>query len=59
MLTAQQARELLGDEAVGMSDDQIKQLVSLVEGLADIIIDTYISEQRTAARQPDLAERAA
>jgi hypothetical protein len=59
MLTNQQARELLGDEATGMTDAQVEQLVALVEGLADIIIDTYISEQRAAARRPDLTERAA
>ena len=46
-LTVQQARELLGDEAVGMTDAQVEDLVALVEGLADIIIDTYISEHRT------------
>jgi len=56
MLTNQQARELLGDEAAGMTDAQMEQLASLVEGLADIIIDTYISEQRAAVRRPDLAE---
>jgi hypothetical protein len=50
-LTVQQARELLGDEAVGMTDSQIEELVALVDGLADIIIDTYIDEHRAAANQ--------
>jgi ABC-type uncharacterized transport system ATPase subunit len=50
MLTVQQARELLGDEAVGMTDAQIEQLVALVQGLADIIIDTYVSERGAAAQ---------
>ena len=51
MLSVQQARELLGDEAVGMTDSQVQDLVALVEGLADIIIDTYIGEH-CAAVQP-------
>ena len=59
-LTVQQARELLGDEAVGMTDAQVEDLVALVEGLADIIIDTYISENRRSAHQPgNLIDRAA
>jgi hypothetical protein len=52
MLTVQQARELLGDEAVGMTDTQVEQLVGLVEGLADIIIDTYIDHDRAAGPLP-------
>ncbi len=48
-LTVQQARELLRDEAVGMTDSQVEDLVALVDGLADIIIDTYISEHRRSA----------
>jgi len=43
-LTIQQARELLEAEAVGMTDPQVEELLALVEGLADIIIDTYINE---------------
>jgi hypothetical protein len=59
-LTVQQARELLGDEAVGMTDAQVEDLVALVEGLADIIIDTYIGEHRPSTNQPaGLIERAA
>jgi hypothetical protein len=59
-LTVQQARELLGDEAVGMTDAQVEDLVALVEGLADIIIDTYISENRRSAHRPgNLIDRAA
>jgi len=59
-LTVQQARELLGDEAVGMTDAQVEDLVALVEGLADIIIDTYISEHRRSAHRPgNLIDRAA
>ena len=59
-LTVQQARELLGDEAVGMTDAQVEDLVALVEGLADIIIDTYISEHRRSAHRPgNLTKRAA
>lgn len=59
-LTVQQARELLGDEAIDMSDAQVEDLVAVVEGLVDIIIDTYIAERRAAVRQPtDLARRAA
>ena len=59
-LTVQQARELLGDEAVGMTDAQVEDLVALVEGLADIVIDTYISEHRRSAHRPgDLIDRAA
>lgn len=48
-ITVQQARELLGDEAVGMTDAQIAEFLALVEGLADIIIDTYIAENRQTA----------
>jgi hypothetical protein len=60
MLSVQQARELLGDEAVGMTDSQVQDLVALVEGLADIIIDTYIGEHRAGTNQPArLIERAA
>ena len=59
-LTVQQARELLGDEAVGMTDAQVEDLVALVDGLADIIIDTYISEYRRSAHRPgNLIDRAA
>lgn len=59
-LTVQQARELLGDEAVGMTDTQVEELVALVEGLADIIIDTYIDEHRAAAnKQSSPVQRAA
>jgi hypothetical protein len=59
-LTIQQARELLGDEAVGMTDAQVEDLVALVEGLADIIIDTYIREHRRSANSPNnLINRAA
>ncbi len=59
-LTVQQARELLGDEAVGMTDAQVEDLVALVDGLADIIIDTYISENRRSAHRPgNLIDRAA
>jgi len=59
-LTVQQARELLGDEAVGMTDAQVEDLVALVDGLADIIIDTYIGEHRFGTNQPaGLIERAA
>ncbi len=59
-LTVQQARELLGDEAVGMTDAQVEDLVALVDGLADIIIDTYIGEHRVGTNQPAvLIERAA
>ena len=59
-LTVQQARELLGDEAVGMTDAQVEELVALVDGLADIIIDTYIDEHRAGKNQPArLIERAA
>lgn len=55
-LTIQQAIELLGDEAVGMTDAQVGEFLSLVEGLADIIIDTYIGERRNhgAMSQKDL-----
>ncbi len=59
-LTVQRARELLGDEAVGMTDAQVEDLVAVVEGLADIIIDTYISEHRTNTKQTaNLTKRAA
>jgi hypothetical protein len=59
-LTVQQARELLGDEAAGMTDAQVEDLVALVEGLADIIIDTYIEEHRTSTNQTtNLSKRAA
>jgi len=51
-LTIPQARELLGDEAVGMTDAQVGELIALVEGLADIIIDTYIAEHHAATKQP-------
>ncbi len=33
-----------------MTDAQIEQLVALVQGLADIIIDTYVSERGAAAQ---------
>ena len=59
MLTIQQARELLGDEAVGMTDAQVEQLAALVEGLADIIIDTYVNERRAAVQPRDLVQCAA
>jgi hypothetical protein len=59
MLTIQQTRELLGDEAIGMTDAQIEQLVALVEGLADIIIDTYVNERRAAVQSRDLVQCAA
>ncbi|HTS18579.1 MAG TPA: hypothetical protein VMP11_13480 [Verrucomicrobiae bacterium] len=52
-LTVQQARELLGDEAVGMTDAQVEDLVALVVGLADIIIDTYIAEHRASSIPPN------
>ena len=52
MMTVPQARELLGEEAVGMTDVQVEKLVRLAEGLADIIIDTYIAEHRAATKQP-------
>ena len=59
-LTVQQARELLGDEAAGMTDAQVEDLVALVEGLADIIIDTYIDEHRAGtSQQANLTKRAA
>jgi hypothetical protein len=53
ILTVQQAREFLGDEAVGMTDAQVEDLVALVEGLADIIIDTYIDEHRRSSNSPN------
>ena len=60
ILTVQQARELLGDEAIGMTDAQVEQLVVLLEGLADIIIDTYMGEHRSSSNQPgNLIDRAA
>jgi len=60
ILTVQQAREFLGDEAVGMTDAQVEDLVALVEGLADIIIDTYIEEHRRSSKQSgNLIDRAA
>jgi hypothetical protein len=59
-LTVQHARELLGDEAVGMTDAQVEDLVAVVEGLADIIIDTYIDEHRGSSKQSrNLIDRAA
>lgn len=58
-LSIQHARELLGDEAVGMSDAQVEEFLALVEGLADIVIDTYIAEGHNQAEMPHLAEQAA
>ena len=52
--------KLLGNEAVGMTDAQVEDLVAVVEGLADIIIDTYIGEHHANSSHPaDMIERAA
>jgi len=58
-LTIQQARELLGDEAAGMTDAQVLEFLVLIEGLADIIIDTYIAEHRDCGVTPREALQAA
>jgi len=58
-LTIQQVRELLGEEAVGMTDSHIAEFLALVEGLADIIIDTYIEEHRKHKARFDDVKQAA
>jgi hypothetical protein len=56
----QKAREILGKDADGMTDAQVGELIALVEGLADIIIDTYIAERRPGSnQQTNMAQRAA
>jgi len=40
-------REILGDEATGLSDDEVDQIRRHAEAMAHVIIDVYL-EQRTA-----------
>jgi hypothetical protein len=54
----EQAREILGDEAAGMTDDQIAELLAVLEGLADVIINEYIAQTRHANCRPALDEAA-
>jgi hypothetical protein len=52
-LTVQQARELLGDEAVGMTDAQVEDTITALDSIADMVIDCYIERGKGVARQGD------
>jgi hypothetical protein len=51
MLTIQQARELLGDEAVGMTDAQLADTIAALDAIADVVLDRYIDNRKRATSQ--------
>jgi hypothetical protein len=55
MLTVQQARELLGDEAVGMTDAQLADTIAALDAIADMVLDRYIDNRKRATSQREEA----
>ncbi len=40
-LSIERCRELLGDEALGLSDDQVDQIRRHAEAMAQVVIDAF------------------
>lgn len=53
MLTIQQARELLGDDAVGMTDVQLADTIVALDAIADMVLDCYVARNRQIIPQQD------
>jgi hypothetical protein len=48
-ISIERCRELLGDEAVGLSDEQVDQIRRRAETMARVVIDAFL-EDRLAIR---------
>jgi hypothetical protein len=55
MLSVQQARELLGEEAVGMTDAQLADTIAALDAIADMALDRYIDNCKQATTQREEA----
>ena len=53
MLTIQQARELLGDDAIGMTDVQLADTVAVLDVIADMVLDCYVERSKRIIPQRD------
>jgi propanediol dehydratase large subunit len=48
----QEAREILGKDAAGMTDAQIAEIITGLDTIADMVIDCYIEQRRKPAKSP-------
>lgn len=46
-ISINRCRELLGDEAVGLSDEQVDQLRRHAETMAHVVIDAFLEDRPT------------
>jgi hypothetical protein len=45
--TIDRCRELLGDEAVGLSDEQVDQIRRYAETMAHVVIEAFLEDRST------------
>jgi uncharacterized protein (DUF1778 family) len=53
-MTIKEAREIIGEDAANMTDEQMQELMDSLDALADIVIDLYLSlppEERAKYRK--------
>jgi len=48
----QEAREILGEDAEGMTDAQLAEIIAGLDAIADMVIDCYIERHRKTAKSP-------
>jgi len=48
----QEAREILGEDAEGMTDAQLAEIIAGLDAIADMVIDCYIEQCRKTAKSP-------
>ena len=46
-ISIDRCRELLGDEAIGLSDDEIDQIRRQAEMMAQVLIEVYLHDRST------------
>lgn len=46
-ISIDRCRELLGDEAIGLSDDEIDQIRRHAEMMAQVLIEAYLHDRST------------
>ena len=52
MLSIKQCREILGEEAKSLSDEQIRKLRDNLDLLADILVDSYLHHVKSKCSDP-------
>ena len=56
MMTIEKARKILGKKAENMSDEEVQEIISQLETLAHIAIDSFLADQKKKREATEISD---